>query len=235
MRVAIVEDSPRDAEALLACLRAYQRQHGVEVEAERFPSGQAFLDRGRTERWDLLLLDVEMPELSGIQTARAIREENEELIIIFVTSHAQYALDAFDVMALDYIVKPVNPEAFALKLDRACRRLEKSREKTLLVTNSEGTHRLACRRIRFIEVQDHAVTYHTGEGTIRAVGGSTLRALEAELGAWHFARCSKCYMVNLLHVADVRRDQVTVGGHTLKISRNYKRPFLQKLLEYWGD
>ncbi len=157
-----------------------------------------------------------------------LREVLDECILLPV---GESALACNGMICLD----PVNPEAFALKLDRARRRLEKSREKTLLVTNSEGTHRLACRQIRFIEVQDHAVTYHTGGGTIRAVGGSTLRALEAELGAWHFARCSKCYMVNLRYVADVRRDQVTIGGHTLKISRNYKRPFLQKLLEYWGD
>ena len=91
---------------------------------------------------DLLFLDVEMKEPNGMETARYIRTFDEEILIVFVTGHKDYVFDGYEADALDYVLKPAEPERLKRILERVRRIMEKNREKTFIFKNMDGAYRL---------------------------------------------------------------------------------------------
>lgn len=107
-RIAICEDGIYYKEELLAFLKAYESESGNSLLIESYSSGEEFLDLGKNKVYHIIILDVEMGKLTGVEVAREIRKQDETVPIIFATSHERYAIDAFDVSALGYLVKPVS-------------------------------------------------------------------------------------------------------------------------------
>ena len=104
MQIAIVEDNVSEAEVLEKYLNRFAKESATEINCTRFSDGAEFLD-GYRHNWDLILFDIEMPRMNGMETARKIRETDKDVVIIFVTQMAQYAIEGYSVNALDYILK----------------------------------------------------------------------------------------------------------------------------------
>lgn len=118
VRIAIAEDDPAYRATLEEYLDRYRRENGLEAEVTTFSDGLA-LTEGYRPVYDLLLLDIEMPNLDGMSAAEKIRSSDPEVVIIFITNMAQYAIKGYQVDALDYVLKPVSYAAFAFKLKKA--------------------------------------------------------------------------------------------------------------------
>lgn len=229
--VAIVEDSPAEAELLRSYFARFTKEHGVEFTLTCFASGEEFLNKYRPA-YDLVLMDIGLPGHNGMETAAALRERDRSVTLIFVTNMAQFAVKGYEVDAFDFVVKPVGYSNFALKLQRALNKLDTRRDTEVLVTLSDSMVRLSASQIKYIEISGHRMVYHTTDGELYAYGN--LKEVEASLGGGMFARCNNCYLVNLNYVRAVQGHTVTVGTDELQISRPRRKAFIQALNDYLG-
>ena len=116
IRVAIVEDEAEIREQLMGYVQRYTRQYGTAFEVKTFADGLEILEDYRPA-YDLILLDIEMKHLDGMETARRIRELDPDVMLVFITNMAQYAIKGYAVGALDYVLKPV-----PLRFRSSCKR-----------------------------------------------------------------------------------------------------------------
>ena len=204
-RIAIVEDEAAVREQLAGYVQRYTRQYGTQFEVTMFTDGVEILEDYRPV-YDIIFLDVEMQHLDGMETARRIRELDSDVLLIFITNMAQYAIKGYAVGALDYVLKSVPVDGGMRRLDDAT--------------------------IYYIESEGHRVHFYTEDGDFSAPGA--LKALEEKLTGRLFARCNSGYLVNLAQMSGVQQNTVQVGPHDLQISRPKRRAFLAALADYIG-
>ena len=231
VRIAILEDDAGVREQLSEYLRRYTRQYGTEFDVSLFSDGDEILENYRSD-WDIILLDVEMPHLDGMAAAERIRKLDGEVILIFITNLAQYAIRGYAVDAMDYILKPVPYFAFSQQLQKAIRRLEKRAKAYLTVPVEGGFRRVDLSGVYYLESAGHKVRLYTEEGEWTAPG--SLRQYEETLADKQFARCNSGYLVNLAQVRGMQDGMVLVGPHNLQISRPRRKAFVEALTDYVG-
>lgn len=229
--VAIVEDTQAEADTLKEYFARYTAEKGVAFKITHFESAEPFLEKYRPV-YDLVLMDIALPKMGGMEAAVRLRELDKTTTIIFVTNMAQFAVRGYEVDAFDFVVKPVSYSNFALKLHRALNKLGTRRETEVLVSMADGLYRVPASQIKYIEISGHKMVYHTADGAIRAYGN--LKEVEAVLDPKRFVRCNSCYLVNLDYVYAIRGYTVVVDGHQLQISRPRKKAFVQSVNDYLG-
>ena len=228
-RVAIVEDDAEYADQLVEFLDRYGLESKEEMHSTIFRNGLNIVEDYQPV-WDIILLDIEMPMLDGMTAAERIRVLDPDVILIFITNMAQYAIKGYEVDAMDFVLKPVNYYAFRMKLRKALRVLGERSTASVLVRTENGTRKLPVSSLRYVEVRDHRLIYHSTQGDFEMFG--SLKELESTLGR-DFARCNHCYLVHLRFVDGVQEDNVLVGGDALKISRTRKKAIMQQLSDYY--
>lgn len=231
IRVAIVEDEAEIQEQLMGYVQRYTRQYGTAFEVKTFADGLEILEDYRPA-YDLILLDIEMKHLDGMETARRIRELDPDVMLVFITNMAQYAIKGYAVGALDYVLKPVPYFAFSQQLQKVEAQLRRRTRHYLAVPVEGGLRRLDTSRIYYIESEGHRVHFYTEEGDFAAPGA--LKALEEKLADRPFARCNSGYLVNLAQVQAVQQNTVEVGPYELQVSRPKRKSFLAALTDYIG-
>lgn len=228
VRIAILEDEQEAAELLESYIAQFYDGKDVPVVA-KFESAVNFLEKFRNN-YDILFLDIELPDGDGMEVARKVRKTDKNIVIIFVTNMAQFAIKGYEVQAFDYFVKPVTYKNFCIKFAEALDLFTARREVPIWISNKEGKRRLLASRIKYIESYQHMLVYHTLDGDYRATG--SLAALEEQLAEGTFAMCNRCYLVNLRFVTLVRQFDCTVGGDVLQISHGKRGAFLRALTDY---
>ena len=231
IRVLIAEDDPRCAIQLRQFLDSYSQETGRTFRITHYDNGEDLVERYQPE-FDLLLLDVDMPFMDGMTAAGHIRRLDPEVVIVFVTNLAQYAIQGYSVNALDYILKPLNYFSFSQRLTRALRYVKKREDAYITVAVKGGALKLEVGNIHYIERLGRQLMFHTHDG-IHA-SSATLQQMEDALSGKGFARCNKGYLVNLAHVSGVRDGCAVVQGDKLLISRGRRGPFLSALADYVG-
>ena len=231
IRIALVEDEAEVRAQLQGYVQRHTRQYGTEFAVMEFADGMELLDDYRPV-YDILFLDVEMKHLDGMETARRVRELDKDVIIVFITNMAQYAIRGYSVGALDYVLKPVPYFAFSQQLLKAVARLEKRAKHYLTVPVEGGLRRLDTASIYYLESEGHRVHFYTDEGDFSAPGA--LKAFEEKLADCPFARCNSGYLVNLAQVRELRQSTVQVGPCELQVSRPKRKAFLAALTDYIG-
>ena len=231
IRVAIVEDDAEVQGVLQEYVRRYTRQYGTEFEVTVFADGVDILEDYRAV-YDIIFLDVEMKHLDGMETARRVRELDKDVIIVFITNMAQYAIGGYAVGALDYVLKPVPYFAFSQQLRKAEEQLRRRARHYLALPVEGGMRRLDSSLIYYLESEGHRVHFYTEEGDFVAAG--TLKAFEEKLAERPFARCNSGYLVNLAQVRGVQQGVVEVGPYELQVSRPKRKSFLAALADYIG-
>jgi len=230
-KIAIVEDQEETRESLNRFVRQYAQEQGLQVEISLITDGAEIAEH-YTPGFDIIFMDVEMPRLDGFGAAEAIRAVDADVVLVFVTNMAQYAIRGYEVDALDFVLKPVSYYQFSTKLERALQRIQRRRGGQVALQVSGGVQLLDTDDILYLETRDRLLHYHTATDTW-SVRGSLLKA-EKDLAAYHFARCNQCYLVNLRYVRGVQDDLVQVGEERLEISRRQRTAFLAALAAYVG-
>ena len=232
IRIGVVEDDPVNRRGLLDHLALYSEEHGVESAITEFADGADLVEHYRPE-FDLLLLDVQMPRMDGLEAAHLVREVDSDVIIIFVTNMAQYAIKGYEVDALSYLVKPVPYFAFAQEMGRSLARLQRHHGDSVVLTVGTNIARVPTTDIVYIESVKHRITVHTLSGKHSFSG--TLKAMDQELQGRGFFRSNSCYIVNLRHVTRVEQHTcIMTGGEELQVSRPRRRAFLEALTDFVG-
>lgn len=231
LKIAIVDDDNACLEQESTYAARYAREKKLLIETRTFHSGTELLKQ-LSSQFDIIFLDIEMGEMDGMETAREIRRAGSDAVIVFITNMAQYAINGYEVGALDYVLKPITYYSFALRLERAVLRVDKRKPEELLLNLQDGIRKMRTDEIHYVEVQNRFLQYHTEQGTFQVRG--TLQAAEDQLKEAHFVRCNHWYLVNLKYVSEIRKNLVVVAGDELEISRRNKTAFLSALTDYMG-
>lgn len=250
IRALIVDDEPLARDF---ARRAAESVPGVAV-VDECADGAAAIEAIARLRPDLVLLDVQMPEIGGFDVIEQVGADSMPEVV-FVTAHDQYVLRAFEVHALDYVLKPFDPERLAAAIEHAQARIEAGRDSalrdrlaTLLEELAEQRGRFASRitihdgdRIRFVPVEDVAwieaagnyVRLHTDEGS--HLLRHSLKGLLRRLDPAVFVRIHRSAIVNIGRIAEVQSwfggDYLAVlrSGERLRVSRTHRDELLQML------
>ncbi len=230
IHVAIVEDEEKEQVALKSHVERFAVENHMSFEVDVYSDPVHLLD-GYQPVYDIIYMDIQMPHINGMEAAHRLRALDQKVLLVFVTNLAQYAVEGYEVSALDYVIKPVQYYSFAMKLTRALWRMEQADEDALNISTSGGTARVSLRDLKYIEVRDHLLTYYTVDGSYSELG--SLSSLEEKLAGKDFARCSSSCIVNLKYTASVKGYVLTMrDGTTLKISQPRKKRFIQAFKDY---
>ena len=231
--IAIVEDELEFTQQLVGYLKQFEQENHVEFKVSVFRDGADILKDYKRE-YDAVFLDIEMPEVNGMDAAEQIRDMDEEVVLMFITNMAQYAIQGYSVGALDFVMKPITYYTFSLKLKRVLKRIVKKEkeQESIVLQLQDGMMKLDIRDIYYVEVQNRMLYYYTAKGTYSVKG--TLQSVEKQLENYSFAKCNHWYLVNLKHVKEVRKNIAYVGCYEVEISRRNKNTFLSALTEYLG-
>lgn len=230
--IAIVEDEDSCAKQMEEYLARFAAESGEEFETVRFCDGDEILENYRAQ-YDIILMDVQMKFMDGMTAAEEVRKLDPEVVIIFITNMAQYAIRGYAVDALDYVLKPVSYFAFSQRLERAIGRMKKRARRYMTIAIRGGARKLDISSILYVESQGHNLVFVTASGEHTSSG--TIREVEEKLESFGFFRCNKGCLVNLEHVDGVRDGCAIVGGQALPVSRGRKNEFLAALTDYVGE
>ena len=229
IKIAIVEDSEQDAKIIEEYCKRYAGEHDFDFKTEIYNNGLDFIKMDDLN-FDIIMLDIKMPYMNGLQTAKKIREANENVCIIFITSMQQYAIHGYDVNATDFIVKPVKYNMFSFKFDRVMSILKRNRGQTIVIKTNRMLKYMKLSDILYIESQQHKLIYHTVEGDFEAWG--PLKEVREIIKSRDFALCNSGCFVNLRYAEEVDNSSVTIMGTKLVISRLKRKSFLDALTSY---
>ena len=231
LRIAVVDDDQEDLSRIRSYLDQYFAAEPREYSVSSFPDGEDLLLQ-KPDSFDLLFLDVEMRWSNGIDIARTLRERGSDLVILFISRIVQYAVEGYSVDALDYLLKPVAYEEFAVKLRRALRHIDARRPFRIHLSQG-GDHRwVSSDAIRYVEVYGHQLVYHTTDGQFRTT--DTIGAAAGQLAPLGFLQCSRFCLINPRYVTGVDGNTLLLGADRVPISRRRRKEFVDALLRYHG-
>ena len=182
-------------------------------------------------QYDIILLDIQMKHLDGMAAAEKIRLVDSDVIIIFITSTVQYAVQGYAVDALGYVLKPVPYTQFEQLFDKAMSRVQAKKSHVYVkVTVEDKQIKLDCDNIYYIESQRNNVIIHCIDDDYITLG--PLKKFEEMLSPHGFSKCHNAYVVNLSYVDAVQKEEVLLAtGVALPISRARKKEFMSALTE----
>jgi DNA-binding LytR/AlgR family response regulator len=230
----IVDDEPTAREVIAEHLA---RIDHVEIMGSCENAGEAF-GLINANKIDLIFLDINMPEISGLSFARSI---NPEIKIIFTTAYREYAVEGFDLQAVDYLLKPISFERLLRAVNTFSnihfnnKKQQPSHENEvrdfMFVRADRKMIRINFKDIQYIESLNDYLKIHTSNGSI--VIRETISNIEKELPDPDFIRIHRSFIVSLAALDSYTNEYLEVAGKALPISRSYKPTVLEKL-EKWA-
>lgn len=185
---------------------------------------------------DILFLDINMPVLDGISFLKTIHHKPQ---VIFTTAYKEYALSAFDLAAVDYLLKPFSLERFIIAVDKALERIHKiplavnqdiaeaKTEQYLFVKTDSKIFRIAYNDIIYAEASGNYTKIITAEQTL--MPGITFTGFEQQLPASIFIRVHRSFIINKSHITHIEGNRVYVNKIEIPIGSNYKESFLKEI------
>lgn len=230
-KIAIVDDSPDDLNLILQYLKQYQEENHLALSVDTFHSGIDFIE-SYSNNYDAVFLDIEMPGTDGMSVARELRKLDHVIGIVFITNMVQFAVQGYEVNAIDFIVKPVSYYNFADKMDKVLTYIRERSENKLLLSGPDGFLNVDAGEIYYVSKDKNYLLYHTLKGDFRMVG--TMQALKEKLESMPFIECNSGYLINISYIDEIRKDTVIVHGSELPVSRRKKKELVQKVMDYLG-
>ncbi|MBQ8161490.1 MAG: response regulator transcription factor [Clostridia bacterium] len=232
-RIMILEDDEEQLNRLQDYIRRFEQENsGISLDIRAFTRATNLLENYRCDV-DLLLLDIQVPDMTGMEMAKKIRQRDQGVMIIFITSLSQYAMEGYSVHAFDYILKPIRYDSFCAKMKLAFQMLShQSQGVWLTLKTREKAQRVRSDEVVYIESSGHDIFVHTLQDVVKVWG--TLTAFEEQLKEEYFVRCNSCYLVNLKYVRAVHGDFVTMEKDELVISKPKRKSFLLAIAQYQG-
>lgn len=228
--VCIVEDDLEQANLLKNYIERYGAARKEQFAIAYLPDGIDLVD-DYNGQFDIILLDIQMKHLDGMAAAEKIRKVDSDVIIIFITSTVQYAVQGYAVDALGYVLKPVPYTQFEQLFEKASSRV-KSKQQHLYIKVSVDDRqiKLDCENVHYIESQRNNVILHCNDGDYVTAG--PLKRFDEMLAEHGFSKCHNAYIINLSYVEAVQKEEVILtSGEVLPISRARKKEFMAALTE----
>lgn len=232
IRVAIVEDDPEVAQELQGYFDQLSRETGDSFSVTWCKNAIIFLENYK-EEYELVLMDIEMPHMNGMEAARRLREIDKTVPLIFVTNLAQFALKGYEVRAQDFIVKPMKYYGFKMRIGAVVQEIRKTNTEAVIIKTQDGMVRLPIQNLLYVESFEHNLLYHTDHEAYESKGRESLTAVEEKLRPYGFRRCKSSYLVNLHAIKRISGNDIEIGDVVIPIGRTKKKEFLTELAEYF--
>ena len=217
LNIAICDDEPVEIEYLTSLVQEWAKATKTFVNVSDFASAEAFLFKYEEDKnFDILLLDIQMKAMDGIELAEKIRETNSSIQIVFITGFSDYISRGYDVSALHYLIKPVDKEKLFEVLSKACDNLKKEEKFVLLSVDNESL-RINLKDIIYIEAFVHSscVVCENGEYNVKLPISDIAKMLDKS-----FIQCHRSYIANIQHISRITKtDVVFDNGKIVPVSR----------------
>ena len=220
MHIAICDDNIDELSRIASLLEDYCGARGGSITYEAFHSAIELLETIKVRPFDLLLLDILMPGITGIEAARELRRSDSDIPIIFLTSSREYAVESYRVSAEDYIMKPAQRDEIFPILDRLLARFTRE-DSYLTLKTGHGIVKLPFTQIVYVEVINRSVQFILANGDAREAYGYLTDYERDLLSDPHFFKPHRSYVVNLSHVTELnKKGFATKGGKTVPVARD---------------
>lgn len=215
MRIAVCDDNRHDACTIRDLLE------GQEVKL--YGDAESLLADVRQggAHFDLYLLDIFMEDsMSGLELARELRAVDEKAVLCFVSTSDDFYREAYDLYAIQYLIKPVSREAVRRLLDKVEQIFLKDVEKTLPYSWRRSSGTIPYGKILYISSREHVLSIRCTDGRVQESTGK-LNDLEQQICGDNFLRCHQSFIVNIYHVEGMSGLDLTVAGERIPVSRRY--------------
>lgn len=220
MKIAICDDEQIFIDSTCNILKKWAKQHNITLELYCFTNGDDLINSQRNTCMDLIILDIIMPLLNGIDTARELRNDNQSIPVIFLTSSRDFAVDSYEVNAFNYIMKPIDESRFFTIMDAFLNLFEKNME-TFTAQTSIGFCKIQLQKVEYLEAQNKKVIVYLSNGTnieIKELFSKCENIFTVEKG---FFKCHRSYIVNLKRIEQFSKTEIkTTNNAMIPISRN---------------
>lgn len=231
--VAICDDSISMVNSLKGNIEEYAEKRKEEIRVFTFYSGIELLEN-YNGKYDILFLDIKMPEMDGIKVAETIRKIDKKVIIIFLTSLLQHALDGYRVNAANYIIKPIGKKKLQIEMDRWISELVKKEEPFIVFHNDNGNYKVLLKSISYIETYNRNLLIHTDKENYICYW--KLKDMEKKIKQFGFSRNHSSYLVNLFYVDGIEKTDIRLcTGEIVPLSKTKKKEFMEDLAKFWGE
>lgn len=228
MKIAICDDEKSWIDNILNHLKEYKRRRNIEIYTDYFLDGASLLKRRR--EFDVVFLDYQMDKLNGMETAQRLRDANCDCFIIFVSAYPGVALDAYEVNAFRFLVKPINRTKLFKALDDF-RKLSERDDFFVVRSHEDGTIKIKLSEIISCEAVDKGTLIHTVNGDIKTM--KYIKEVGQMLPSDKFLRTHKGYIVSFFHIKTYNNNEIVFNdGSTAYISRANMAPFRAAFREY---
>ncbi len=228
--ISICDDEVGQLKYLSDLLIKWSKNRNIMISIKKYMSAEAFLFSYPDEPCSLLLLDIEMGELNGMELAKKLREKGDMLPLLFITGYSEYMNEGYEVDALHYLMKPVNEEKLFSVLDRYIMR--NPADKSILLDCADGIVRVSLDDILYCEAdkKNCLINLKKGEQLVCLSGISSLRE---KLGD-DFILCHRSYVVNIRYVKSITKtDAILDGEKTIPISRRLYESVNKRFIEFF--
>ncbi len=225
IRLAICDDEAHCLESTRQMIEQWSASYGITVQISCFDNGDALLKSIRSTNIDIILLDIMMPLLNGMDTAHEIREFNKSVKIVFLTSSPEFALESYSVKASGYILKPISLERLSAALNDCTAAMQKEPEH-LLLKSTYGYHKLYLYDIEYIEAQNKRVVFFLKSGQMLTTTEPLCSFENKLLTKGGFFKCHRSYIISMSHVNSFSSTEITMkSGCAIPIARGSGKVF----------
>lgn len=233
LHITICDDETDFVTHLTTLIQQYAAETGEEIKITAYYDGMELVERYDTSI-DLIFLDIQMRLLDGLHTAKHIRELDENVGIIFLTTLTQYGLEGYQYQAADYIIKPIKYVRLKAELNQWLKKHRHNDSPSIVVVNDSGKYKIALKSLRYAETFNRKLLLHTEQENI--ISYKSMKEMEQELSQAGFVRCHTSYLVNLFYVKGVQKLEITlITGEQIPISQPKRKAFMEQLTRYWGE
>lgn len=233
MKIAVCDDNSMELDRIYSLIDTYKRECNVPIAVNTFKSAAELISHVSKGAYNLILLDIMMPGINGMEAAHEIRTFDAGVKIVFLTSSPEFAVESYSVKAYDYILKPVSKDKLYLMLDAAFAEEQKPLDGFTVKTQS-GLVRILLTKLSFVEIMNKKLYFHLTDLSVQEVT-STLAAFEEKLLAYaEFVKVHRSYIVNLCHVSEIGSKELILNtGKKVPISRllygNVRQAYMKHL------
>ncbi|HYE69660.1 MAG TPA: LytTR family DNA-binding domain-containing protein [Anaerovoracaceae bacterium] len=218
LKIAVCDDNIADLSNMVSLIGSYQASQRDKntIKFTAFHSAVdliAAMESGQL--YDLVLLDILMPFLTGMDAAKEIRQFNQDVKIIFMTSSPEFAVESYSVDAFYYALKPIWKEKLFILLDKVISESEIKLGISLLIKSKTGLTRLYISRLEFVEVIGRTILYHLTDGSVIEAIGSMNEIEKELLSNPCFIKTHRSYIINMDQIDTISQREIKMQSHAL--------------------
>ncbi len=228
--IAVCDDIPLECADIAKQIETILKQSNTDFIIKKFFGGLELIQS--RESFDIIFLDIKMPNINGMELAKQIRKQGRQSLIIFITSASEYVFDAFDVEAFQYLLKPIQTDKLKNVLEKATKKMQiDANIDFLMISANRQIQKVFLKDILYIESIGRIAKIHCNNGTLETY--EQIGILEDKLSDKFFFRCHKCFLVNLNFVDAFNKTEVRLeNGEKIMLAKRRYEDFQKAILSY---